>query len=104
MTEAVLQKLILARLSTIPGVWVWRNNTGAGRTPEGYVRFGIPGQADISGLILGGRRVEIEVKSTTGRVTAEQAAFGGRIAALGGLYIVARTPEDALTPLIEALR
>jgi hypothetical protein len=58
------------------------------------VRFGVPGQADISGLLSSGRRVEIEVKSATGRQSPQQRAFEAMISKFGGLYILARSVED----------
>jgi hypothetical protein len=93
MVELVLQKLLIARLNQLPGVWVWRQNTGMARAGGRMVRFGLPGQADISGLIRG-TRLEVECKSPTGRLTTEQRAFGDRVAKLGGIYIVARCETD----------
>ena len=97
MSEHDMMRLILARLNLIPGVLAWRQNTGAARTPSGgFVRFGVPGQADITGLLPGGRRLEIEVKAPGGRTTREQDTFGARILEHGGVYIVARTLDEAL--------
>lgn len=105
MIEAVLQRLILARVNQLDGVRVWRMNTGfAQRAGGGAVRFGLPGQADITGLMRPGRRVELEIKGPHGRVTPEQEAFGEWIRALGGLYLVCRSLEDAMGPIQEALR
>lgn len=103
MTEAVLQRLILARLGALPGVWVWRQNTGAAHTPEGFVRFGLPGQPDISGILRGGRALFVEVKSEHGRLRKDQENFIARATELGALCVVARTLEDALRPVCEAL-
>lgn len=89
VSEASLQRLLLARLNELPGGWFWRQNTGAARTASGFVRFGIPGQADITG-VLNGRRVEVECKAMRGRLTEQQKIFGQRIEALGGRYVVAR--------------
>lgn len=101
MLEAVLQKLILARVNALDGVRLWRANTGMAYSSGSgrMVRFGQPGQADLSGILRGGRRLEVEVKGPSGRVSDEQEAFGARITELGGLYIVARTLEDALNPI-----
>jgi hypothetical protein len=101
--EARLQALILARLGLLPDVHVWRMNTGVAHRPGGgAVRFGAVGQADITGLVgPHGRRLEIEIKSATGRQTPEQRAFGERITRLGGLYLVCRSLEDALNGIDE---
>ncbi len=100
VAEAVLQRLIIARLNLIPGVHVWRNNTGAGqRAGGGLIRFGVPGQGDISGIGPRGVRLEVEVKSATGRVSEDQVAFGQMISLHGGLYVVARTLDDAINAI-----
>lgn len=102
--EAVLQRLIIAQLRA-RGIWCWRQNTGAARTARGRtIRFGIPGQADITGILPGGRRLEIECKSATGRLTPEQREFGERVTAAGGLWVVARTLDDALNAVLAAVR
>jgi hypothetical protein len=66
------------------------------------VRFGLPGQADISGLLRGGRRLEVECKSTRGVQSPEQRAFQARVEALGGLYLVARDVETTLAAVRRA--
>jgi hypothetical protein len=104
--EQQLQTLILARLNLIPGVYAYRNNTGVARTATGgAVRFGVPGQADISGVLPGGRRLEVEVKTPRGRVSPEQRAWGERMTAAGAVYILARCLTDVLDhPQIKELQ
>ena len=58
------------------------------------IRYGVPGQADLTGLIAGGRRLEIEVKSETGRQSDEQRHYQHWIESRGGLYILARSVDD----------
>jgi len=98
VTESQLVKIILAHLSKIPGVFAWRQNTGAVRTATGMVRFGIPGQADITGVVSG-KRFEIECKSDRGKVSDAQRQFGLRMIECGGLYVVAYVPSDAIAPV-----
>lgn len=103
--ESVLQRLILAHVNKIPSVKVWRANTGLASTVHGTkLRFGIKGQADITG-ILGptGKRLEIEVKSSTGKQTADQQAWEKQIASLGGMYILARSLDQAMVPICQFL-
>lgn len=98
MNEAQTQQAILAALAGRRDLRIWRNNSGVAvnqATNQG-VRFGVKGQADLSGLLQGGRRLEIEVKSATGRQTPEQKDFQAMIERFGGVYILARTVEDAL--------
>ena len=58
------------------------------------MRFGVPGQADISGILSDGRRLEIECKTSTGRQSAKQRAWQRMIEKYGGVYILARSVED----------
>jgi len=92
--EKILQNKILRALGVRRDMRLWRQNTGvafyAGRT----VRFGLPGAADLSGILSDGRRIEIEVKSPTGRQTKEQAAYQRMIERFGGLYVLARCLND----------
>lgn len=111
--ETRLQTYILAQLSREPGCAVltpdgklhgdpaavaifWRQNTGAARTGDRLIRFGIPGQADITGSVRG-RRIDIEVKTPEGRQTPEQRIYEQRIAAAGAVYVLARSLDDVLT-------
>lgn len=90
-TEHAIQSAILAQLRAA-GLFVWRQNTGKARDPRtgAVVTFGLPGQGDLTGLLPGGRRLEIECKTARGRLSPDQRAFGERITAEGGLYVVAR--------------
>jgi hypothetical protein len=87
---------------------LWRNNTGTLYDRQGRpVTFGLcKGSADLIGLrsiTIGpehlGQRLAVfaavEVKSATGRLTPEQAAFLEQVQAMGGLAGVARSVEDA---------
>lgn len=101
--ETVIQNQILLALGAMPGVRVWRNQVGLFYTADGRpIRVGVVGAADISGLLAPhGRRLEIEVKTPTGRQRPEQRKYQAMIESLGGLYIVARCVEDALSPILE---
>lgn len=105
MHEAELQQAILATLGARPDLRLWRQNTGMAFSPDGKraVRFGVPGQADLSGILAGGRRLEIEIKGPRGRQTPEQMFFGAMIARFGGLYIVAHSLQDAVSAIEEVL-
>ncbi len=95
-SEAALQAEILREFGGRPDLRIWRQNTGAARTALGaLVRFGVPGQADISGLRLPhGQRIEIEVKSPKGRQSQQQRRYQAMIENCGGIYILARSLED----------
>lgn len=95
MREKEIQNAIMRKFATRADMRLWRANSGVATYEDGRtVRFGIPGQADLSGILQGGRRLEIEVKSPDGRQTPQQAAFQKMIEAFGGLYILARSVED----------
>lgn len=95
----------------------WKNHTGQAFTPGSVtdainavikgatfneardlltpIRFGVPGQADISGLIgPDGRRLEIEVKTGTGKLHEGQKNFREMILDLGGIHIECRQISD----------
>lgn len=81
------------------GIKAWRNNSGVammkgrgGRMQP--VRFGARGQADILGILPGGRFLAVECKSSTGKTTEDQEAFLREVNRLGGLAIVARSIDD----------
>jgi hypothetical protein len=103
--ENEIQARIIAAIGSRPDVRIWRANTGAAQMANGqFVRFGIPGQADLSGITDDGRRLEIEVKSATGRLRPDQIAFGTMIRKFGGIYIVARSVDEAVQKLNSAIR
>jgi hypothetical protein len=94
MTEHETMNAILREFGTRPSLRLWRQNTGAARIGKRLIRFGVPGQADLTGILGNGKRIEIEVKSPTGRQTPEQIAFGRIIERFRGVYIVARSTDD----------
>ncbi len=100
MSERQIQRRILLDLSD-RGLFVWRNETGAARSMDGkrVIRFGLPGSPDILGLAPGGRALGVEVKTATGKQRPDQAAFQKAFEAAGGLYILARSPEEAIAAI-----
>lgn len=94
MTEHALVQSILIEFGSRPTLRLWRVNTGAALGRAGFVRFGLPGMADISGIMQGGRRIEIECKTATGRQSPEQKRWQAMIEKFGGLYVLARSVED----------
>ena len=90
----------MREFGTLPDCRLWRANVGAARiggprrAGGRVVRFGLPGQADLTGILPGGVRLEIEVKSREGRQTREQRAFQRMIERFGGVYVLARSVQD----------
>ena len=101
MSERDTLSEILRVIGARSDIRIWRSNSGAATTHRGaLVRFGVPGQADISGILApSGRRIEIEVKSATGRQTQQQRRFQAMIERMGGVYILARSVGDVLRVL-----
>jgi hypothetical protein len=92
--EAFIQRDILAAWGAHPQLRLVRMNTGAAMVRGQLVRFGLPGMADIMGLIKGGRALAIEVKTATGRQREAQKTFERVFTEWGGLYILARSVDD----------
>ena len=66
------------------------------------MRYGVNGCADISGLVTidgMGVRLEVEVKSATGRQSPDQKRFEQMIRSRGGVYILARSVDEAVAML-----
>lgn len=57
------------------------------------IKYGMNGQADLTGIV-NGKRIEIEIKTGTGKQRDTQKAFEKMITDCGGFYIVIRTIED----------
>lgn len=94
MTEKQLQNAILRAFGTLPVLRLWRANVGVARLGRRVVRFGIPGQGDLTGILPDGRRLEIEVKTVAGRQSPAQRRFQEMMERFHGVYILARSIED----------
>lgn len=101
MTEHEIQQAILLALGGRRDLRIWRNNSGVAFGKGRAVRFGVVGQADLSGILKGGRRLEIEVKRRGERPTEEQVSFGAMIQRYGGVWAVVRSVEEAIA-VVEA--
>jgi hypothetical protein len=96
---------ILLTWGAHPLLRIWRANTGVGWFKDGQparktdkgaypVKFGTPGQADITGLVLPiGRRLEIECKAKT-KQSDDQRSYQRMIENFGGLYVLAHSVDD----------
>jgi hypothetical protein len=99
MTEHQLQNEILRTFGTRSDMRIWRSNTGAASFGNSMVRFGIPGQADLTGLLPGGVRLEIEVKRVGNKQSNDQMNYQSMIERFGGIYILAYSVEDVWAKL-----
>lgn len=100
MTETDIQNQIRVALS--PYCAVFRVNVGLCYTKDGRpMRTGVPtGFSDLFGHRKSdGRAFYIEVKTATGRPSANQTAFIEQMIADGAIAGICRSPEDALALL-----
>lgn len=95
--------ILLAVQQEWPTGLVYRRNVGAMHDKDGnFIRFGLPGMADIGGIIEG-RAIEIECKTEIGRQTKEQKNWQEAVERAGGLYVLARSREEAIEQLKRGL-
>lgn len=99
VNEKRIQNAILREFGTRPDMRVWRANVGVGFYGRRAVRFGVAGQADLTGILPDGRRLEIEVKAAGGRPSRDQRAYQRIIESFGGVYVLARSVDDVYRAL-----
>ncbi len=92
--EAGVQRAILDLLAA-EHVLAFRLNVGAVKMGRRFVRFGVPGMADVISFPRG-RVLWIEAKAPDGRQTAEQQSFQRQVEGAGHGYIVAHSSDDVL--------
>lgn len=96
MSHGNLVNQILIAVS--PLGMAWSNNTGAIKTEDRFLRYGLSGSSDILACI-GGRFVGIEAKVGKDRVRPNQRRFAEALTKAGGLYIEARSVDDVTDTL-----
>lgn len=105
------RQIISALLIELPRRWpdrirVWRANVLAAVTAGRVVRAGVPGQADVSGILRlswFGVRLEIEVKAPGDRFRSQQEAFASMIRRFGGVYLVCRDVEETVSEVADVI-
>lgn len=98
--ESDVLRAVLATLEMHPRVaFVARMNSGVFQVEGRFIKAGFKGCSDIIGMLKGGRFLAVECKSSTGKESEDQRAFGAKVTADGGLYIVARTVDDVMGAL-----
>jgi len=102
VSEKAIQNDVLRAFGTKRWMRLWRANTGVARIGDRVVRFGVPGQADLTGILPDGRRLEVEMKSPGRTQTEDQRNFQRMIERFGGIYVLARSVEDVAHALAQA--
>lgn len=122
--KAILNETLVA-VSALPETLIIRNNTGMawqGRrlnlrpgetvrvtadmvilTNARPIHFGVEGSADGIGVSQG-RGLAVETKTATGRQQDNQRNFERAWVKAGGLYILARSPDEAVAEIRKALK
>lgn len=87
---------IRAAVTRLPGVRMWRNNTGALYDETGrLVAYGLAkGSADLVGIV-DGRFVALEVKKPGERAEPDQELWLGQVNQVRGVGVVVYSPEEA---------
>lgn len=106
MSETDLVSNILDALAVEPGVFAWRNNTGAYRRGKNFIRYGKKGSADVFAVVRttgpAGRFVGIECKVDKNDMDDDQKRFAANVRRVGGFYGVARSVADARNIIVAA--
>lgn len=97
--ESYIQNTILREFGIRPDMRIWRANAGAATYRGQRVQFGVKGQADLTGILPDGRRLEIECKTAVGRQSEDQKNYESLIKKFNGLYILARSVDDVYAAL-----
>jgi len=104
---ALVEAALLA-LGQLPDVFVWKNATGAGRAmnnPDRLIRFGLFGSSDLFAIVgPRGRFLGLEGKTGNAVQQKNQKAFQRAVEAVGGVYVVFRSVDDALAGVERARR
>lgn len=107
--ESQVMRGIIDYLHHDPRVLVWRNNTGGMRLTgrdgsRRFVKFGIQGQADITGVVRAtGQRIEIEVKRPGEKQRDAQVIFMNMLRGAGALYFLVTSIGEVQAALEQAL-
>lgn len=101
--ETAISKAIELAIGSRRDARIWRNNSGMAFGKGRAVKFGITGQADLSGILSDGRRLELEVKKPGEGPTTEQADFGAMIERFGGVWAVVTSVDEAIAVVDRAM-
>jgi len=83
---------------------VWAQDSGAAFRNGRFIRFGVDGGGDISGIIIGGYRIEMEIKTGKAVQNKNQKKFEKMITNFDGFYKVVRSSKQAVEWVREVLQ
>ncbi len=99
---AALVEVLQALRGNSAVAWVERQNTGAARVGERFIRFGWRGCSDLLGMLKDGRLLAVEVKAPSGQLRPEQREFLSLVQRFGGVAFVASDCRDVSRELAAA--
>jgi hypothetical protein len=101
--ESKVTKAAIAYLEGL-GAVVVRTNVGVFRNyyGEGIIHGAPKGTSDWQVCLPTGRFLALEVKAPGGRASTDQLAYGARVQAAGGLFVVCGDVQRDLVPVVEA--
>lgn len=82
--------MLLYIAKNFPKVRIWESATGMARSMDGQriVRYGLKGQADLTGITDEGRFLAVEIKTGSARQSKTQKAFQNMIEKNNGIYLL----------------
>lgn len=99
---------ILFHIGSRPECRLWPRVVGVGRALNNYdhvISYGIPGEADLQGIMApSGRMIAIEVKTGQGVLSDKQKTWRAMAEKFGALYIEARSLEQAIEEVDKAIQ
>lgn len=107
--ESAVLAGVIAYLESRGDCLIWRNNTGAVKLADGFLKFGKVGSSDVIGVLApSGRFLGVECKHPTGgALSRAQEEFRETVLEAGGIYVLARSVDDvkaALPPVTVRLK
>lgn len=91
---------IMLHVGSLPNIRIWPRSVGFDELRK--IRYGIPGESDLDGIIAPmGRRLHVEIKTGSGEMSEKQKKFREMIERFGGVYIEARSVDCCLDKLKE---
>jgi predicted RNA-binding Zn-ribbon protein involved in translation (DUF1610 family) len=115
MLEKDFEKMVLNAFIGHRTIKLWKQNVGAFKTGKRFIRCGLPGQSDISGLVKmyycpncnrkqWGVRIEIELKNENGKETERQLDWLNDINEFNGIAFVLRAiPNETIHELMRRI-
>jgi hypothetical protein len=94
----IIATLLIEIPRQLPGARAWRRNVGATVVADRFIRYGIPGESDVTG-IFDGIRLEIEVKAGKDKPSPEQLSFLNMIRNAGGIGLICRDVEETIAAI-----